>query len=67
GWLNIGFCGHQPEIAEAYINTGSLYLCTTVFLPLGLSAEDYFWTAKEKNWTAKKIWSGENSSADHAL
>ena len=28
GWLRIGFCGHQPEIGEAYISTGSLYLCS---------------------------------------
>jgi hypothetical protein len=38
GWLKIGFCGQQSHISESYINTGSLYLCTTVFLPLGLSA-----------------------------
>ncbi|MEJ6951908.1 DUF2264 domain-containing protein [Natronospora cellulosivora (SeqCode)] len=59
GWLNIGFSGHQPDIAEIYINTGSLYLCNTVFLPLGLSPDDEFWTGKEKDWTAKRIWSGQ--------
>ncbi len=37
GWLRIGLCGHQPEIAETYISTGSLYLCTAAFLPLGLA------------------------------
>ena len=37
GWLKLGFKGHQIGIAEEYINTGSLYLCSTVFLPLGLN------------------------------
>lgn len=36
GWLRVGFCGHQPEIAESYISTGSLYLCSAAWLPLGL-------------------------------
>ncbi len=36
GWLQIGLCGHQPAIGETYISTGSLYLCTVAFLPLGL-------------------------------
>jgi hypothetical protein len=44
GWLQIGFCGAQPEIGERYISTGSLYLCSTVFLPLGLPAPDPFWS-----------------------
>jgi hypothetical protein len=67
GWLQIGFCGHQPSIGEAYISTGSLYLCSAVFLPLGLAASDGFWTGPEKPWTAKRIWSGTNVPADHAL
>ena len=37
GWLLPGVYGHQPELAEEYINLGSLYLCSAVFLPLGLS------------------------------
>ena len=43
GWLTIGFCGHQPGIGEQYISTGSLYLSTVAFLPLGLPATDAFW------------------------
>ena len=39
GWLTIGFCGHQPGIGETYISTGSLYLCATGLLPLGLPAD----------------------------
>ncbi len=34
----------QPGLADFYITTGSLYLCTTIFLPLGLPADDPFWT-----------------------
>lgn len=67
GWLTIGFYGHQPAIAEGYISTGSLYLCTSAFLPLGLSPQNPFWAAPSAGWTAKKIWEGENVPADHAM
>ena len=56
GWLTLGVCGHQPELAEAYVSTGSLYLCTGVFLALGLPADDEFWTAPDEPWTWKRIW-----------
>lgn len=59
GWLQLGFCGHQPYIADIYVSTGSCYLCTTVFLPLGLPADDPFWTAPAADWTAKKVWNGK--------
>lgn len=62
-WLQIGFCGHQPELGEDYISTGSLYLCTTVFLPLGLPASDSFWQGEEE-WTSKKAWSGQRIMID---
>jgi len=67
GWLRIGLYGSQPDLAESYISTGSLYLCTTVFLPLGLPASDPFWTDPPARWTAQRIWSGESLPADHAL
>jgi hypothetical protein len=67
GWLQIGLCGHQPAIGESYISTGSLYLCTVGFLPLGLPATDPFWTGPSQDWTAKKIWSGQNVPTDHAV
>ncbi len=67
GWLRIGFCGHQPALAERYISTGSLYLCATGLLPLGLPPEDEFWSAPAAHWTQQKLWSGENLPADHAL
>ncbi|NJD10118.1 MAG: DUF2264 domain-containing protein [Gemmatimonadetes bacterium] len=67
GWLRIGLSGSQPDIAEAYISTGSLYLATTVFLPLGLPAGAPFWTGAPRRWTAQRAWSGEAVPADHAL
>ncbi|KAA5823686.1 DUF2264 domain-containing protein [Algibacter amylolyticus] len=67
GWLQIGLYGHQPNIGEGYISTGSLYLCSEAFLVLGLPANDVFWTDAYKPWTQKKIWSGENIPIDHAI
>ncbi|HEX4039803.1 MAG TPA: DUF2264 domain-containing protein [Acidobacteriaceae bacterium] len=67
GWLRVGFCGHQPEMAEAYISTGSCYLCSAAWLPLGLAETDPFWADAAAPWTAKKVWSGEEVPADHAL
>jgi hypothetical protein len=67
GFLRVGFCGHQPDIGEGYISTGSLYLCTVGLLPLGLPANDPFWTDEAKDWTSRRAWSGEDVAADHAL
>jgi hypothetical protein len=68
GWLNLGLYGYQPDLAESYINTGSVYLCTTVFLPLGLPETDEFWSSPAMPWTSVKVWSGQNMiGADHAL
>ncbi len=67
GWLNIGLYGHQPGLADFYITTGSLYICTEIFLPLGLPATDEFWSAPPHPWTSVKIWSGQDVNADHAL
>jgi hypothetical protein len=66
-WLTIGFCGHQPDLGETYISTGSLYLCAAGLLPLGLPPDDPFWADPPRAWTAKRIWHGENALADHAL
>jgi len=67
GWLQIGLAGHQPGLGEVYISTGSLYLCTTAFLPLGLPASDRFWSGAATPWTGRKVWSGADLKADHAL
>ena len=67
GWLRVGFYGHQPELAESYISTGSCYLCSAAWLPLGLPATDAFWAEAARPWTSKKAWDGKTIAADHAL
>jgi len=67
GWLTLGLSGHQPSLAEPYISTGSLYLCTVGFLPLGLSPAHEFWSGEPRPWTAQRVWSGEDWPRDEAL
>lgn len=67
GWLRIGFAGHQPDMAEKYVNTGSLYHCTTAFVALGLPADDPFWSEPFAPWTGMKAWAGEPIIGDHAI
>lgn len=67
GWLNIGIAGSQPDLADIYNNTGSLYICSNIFLPLGLSETDEFWSSPPMDWTARKLWNGEDVAGDHAL
>ena len=67
GWLTIGLAGHQPEIGESYISTGSLYLCSVAFLPLGLPADDEFWNTPPADWTTKKAFAGMKFSIDKAI
>ncbi|MFB6455023.1 DUF2264 domain-containing protein [Chitinophaga sp. Hz27] len=67
GWLQIGFCGHQPSIADGYISTGSLYLCTNSFLPLGLAADNPYWSAAPADWTSKAAYNGAAVIRDHAI
>jgi len=67
GWLTIGLAGHQPGVGESYISTGSLYLCMTAFLPLGLGAEDEFWKGEGEDWTSRKAFGGKEFRIDKAL
>ena len=65
--MKIGITGEQPGIGEAYISTGSLYLCTTVFLPLGLPESAPFWSAPAEPSSQQKIWNGADIPPDHAV
>lgn len=65
GFLTIGFCGRQPNIADWYTNNGSLYMTSLGFLPLGLPADHPFWTDPAEPWTSKKAWSGMPFPKDH--
>lgn len=67
GWLLPGVYGYQPELAEPYINIGSLYLCSSVFLPLGIKPSEPFWSAPDREWTGKRVWSGASVPIDHAI
>lgn len=67
GWLRLGLAGHQPALAEGYISTGSLYLCSFAFLPLGLPPSDAFWVDRPVPTTWERIWAGENLPADKAI
>jgi hypothetical protein len=64
-WLQLGFCGHQPAIADYYTSTGSLYMATLSFLPLGLPANHEFWVAAPVAWTSKLAWSGADFAKDY--
>ena len=67
GWLVLGFNGSQPMIADVYTSTGSLYICTIGFLPLGLPAGNRFWTDPAADWTSKKAWSGQPVKKDYKV
>lgn len=67
GFLEKGLYGCQPALADSYINTGSLYLCTAIFLPLGLSPTDAFWSDAAQPTTWEKAWSGAPLPGDHSI
>ena len=66
GWLTLGLYGSQPNIGDFYNNQGSPYLATAIFLPLGLSDQDPFWTDPPQKWTSQKVWEGLDVPNDHA-
>lgn len=68
GYLILGLVGDQQSaIADSYTNTGSLYITSYVFLPLGLPASDPFWTDPFTEWTQRKAWSGKPFAKDYAV
>lgn len=67
GWLRVGFSGAQLGMSEAYINTGSVYLCAAGLLPLGLPLSDPFWSEPYAEWTNLKAWNALEVPADAAL
>ncbi|WP_458402706.1 DUF2264 domain-containing protein [Methanobrevibacter sp.] len=67
GWLLVGVNGSQIDISENDINTGSLYFCCSVFLPLGLSAQDPFWSSESAEWTSLQAWNGHPIQKDQSI
>lgn len=65
GFLTIGFCGSQPNIADWYTNNGSLYMTSLSFMPLGLPATHPFWTDATQSTTQQKAWGGQPFPKDH--
>lgn len=66
GFLTLGLSGHQPDLADWYSNSGSMYIAAESFLALGLPAGDSFWTAPAQPWTQKKAFAGQGFPRDHA-
>ncbi|WP_206244924.1 DUF2264 domain-containing protein [Novosphingobium terrae] len=67
GYLTLGFCGHQPMLADVYSNSGSMYLASLSLLPLGLGASDSFWTSPAQPWTQKLAYAGQPFAKDHYM
>ncbi|KAA6317791.1 hypothetical protein EZS27_032110 [termite gut metagenome] len=65
GFLQLGFAGHQPDLADYYTNNGSLYITSLVFLPLGLPSNHDFWTSPADEWTSQKAWNGKLFPKDY--
>ena len=42
-------------------------MASLAFLPLGLPADDPFWTDAAQPWTSKKAWEGEEVKRDYAI
>ncbi|WP_240452821.1 MULTISPECIES: DUF2264 domain-containing protein [Sphingobacterium] len=66
GWMTMGVVGDkQTSMADYYNNSGSLYIASLAFMPLGLSSDDEFWTTNPERWTTQKIWNGDPFPKDH--
>jgi hypothetical protein len=66
-WLTIGLFGQQEFLAEPYITRGSVYMCCTVFLPLGLSSSHPFWTDADVPTTWEQLLLGNTVKRDKPL
>ena len=67
GWLTVGINGNQLDASEKNINSGSVYLCCEVFLPLGLSFNDPFWSDPFEEWSSLKAWNGHSIDVDQSI
>ncbi len=67
GWMQLGFAGHQPVIADWYSNSGSMYIASLGFLALGLPETHAFWLGPHTEWTQCLAWSGAPFKKDYAV
>jgi len=65
GFLTLGFAGHQPDLADWYSNSGSMYITTEGLLTLGLGPNDSFWTSPAEDWTQKKAFQNDKFPKDY--
>ena len=65
--LRPGLFGFEPQLAEVYINTASLYLCTWAFLPLALGKNHEFWNMEKALNTSDKMQMNQSLGIDVAL
>jgi hypothetical protein len=54
-------------VADSYSNTGSMYLTSVGFLPLGLPSSHSFWTDPFAEWSSRKAWNGQPFKKDYAV
>lgn len=67
GWLKIGLIKEQINLAERYINTGSLYMFMAMFMITAIDSDNAFWHGKKTYDYSARIWGGENLQCDAAL
>jgi hypothetical protein len=67
GFLTLGFCGHHPQLADSYSNSGSMYIASTSLLTLGLPASDSYWTSPALPWTQRQAYAGQPFLKDYAV
>ena len=68
GWLQLGLVGDkQQTLTDSYSNTGSMYITSLAFLPLGLPSTHEFWIGPFTEWTQRKAWSGKPFKKDYAV
>lgn len=68
GYLQLGLVGdEQKGLADGYSDTGSMYMASLAFLPLGLPASNRFWAAPDMEWTSVKAWGGKPFKKDYAV
>jgi hypothetical protein len=56
GYLQLGFLGAQPGVANQYSNNGSCYFTGLSFLVLGLPDSHPFWTSDDQMYTQEIAW-----------
>jgi len=66
-FLRLGFADYQPNSADFYTNTGSLYMTSLALLPLGLPTNHSFWESSMQDWTSLRAWSGKDFLRDEAI